>query len=167
MGLKGLLPAAVRTQALQAQAIITNLRGMSDDLTKYTLLRDLQDSNERLFYYVLSQHTEEVMPIVYTPIVGLACQKYSMIFRRPRGIYITAHDAGRVLKVLSNWPERDVKVRSHGYDYRNLYLFRISCRGPMKCQMFVPRKVLESGVVCLCIDAIFMHSNFGDSAEEA
>ena len=60
---------------------------------------------------VLSENTEELMPIVYTPTVGLACQKFGLVFRRPKGLFITIHDKGHVYDVLKNWPEQDVRLR--------------------------------------------------------
>lgn len=80
LGLKGLLPPAVRSQSLQADAIMANLRHFKEGINKYMYLRDLQDWNKKLFYRILCDHTEEVMPIVYTPIVGEACQKYRCVF---------------------------------------------------------------------------------------
>lgn len=87
-----------------------NIRSCQDDLAKYSFLRDLQDNNKRLFYRVMQLHTKELMPIVYTPIVGLACQKYSLIFKKPRGMFITINDAGRVFELLNNCPEPEIKV---------------------------------------------------------
>ena len=75
-GLRGLLAPAIRTQALQAEIVMTNLRSFKIPINKYMYLRDLQDWNKKLFYRILCDHTEEIMPIVYTPIVGEACQKY-------------------------------------------------------------------------------------------
>jgi malate dehydrogenase (oxaloacetate-decarboxylating)(NADP+) len=108
--LKGLLPPAIRTQDLQVKIVMENIRTLNDDLAKYMLLRDLQDHNKRLFYRVLQLYTTELMPIVYTPIVGLACQKYSLIFKRPRGLFITVHDAGRISSILANYREPDIKA---------------------------------------------------------
>nr|XP_027200041.1 NADP-dependent malic enzyme-like isoform X2 [Dermatophagoides pteronyssinus] len=108
--LKGLLPAAIRSQELQVQIIMDNLRSINSDLGKYMFLRDLQDHNKRLFYRVLQVHTRELMPIVYTPIVGLACQKYSLIFKRPRGMFITINDAGRIFEILGNCGEPEIKA---------------------------------------------------------
>lgn len=112
LGLKGLLPPTVRTQDMQVKIVMENIRSarFPDELAKYMYLRDLQDHNKRLFYRVLQQYTEELMPIVYTPIVGLACQHYSFIFKRPRGIFITINDAGNISSILNNWPEPSVKV---------------------------------------------------------
>lgn len=108
--LKGLMPPTIRSQDLQTKAVMENIRLMKDDLAKYMFLRDLQDHNKRLFYRVLQLYTKELMPIVYTPIVGLACQKYSILFKRPRGMFITINDAGRIFEVLGNCPEPEIKV---------------------------------------------------------
>src|SRR5690348_4984119 len=69
-----------------------------------------RDRNEALFYRTLLDHLEEVMPIIYTPTVGLACQEYGHIFRRPRGMFLSVRDAGRIAKVLRNWPAKAVQV---------------------------------------------------------
>ncbi|XP_023228515.1 NADP-dependent malic enzyme-like [Centruroides sculpturatus] len=84
--LRGLLPPAVRSSELQVKAVLENLKGYENDLSRYLYLRQLQDDNERLFYRVLCEHTDLLMPIVYTPTVGLACLKYSVLFERPRGL---------------------------------------------------------------------------------
>ncbi len=63
----------------------------------------LQDRNERLFFRFLSENVNEFMPVVYTPTVGLACQKFGLIYRRPRGLFITIHDKGHVYDVIRNW----------------------------------------------------------------
>ena len=64
-----------------------------------------QDRNERLFYRVLSENVEEMMPLVYTPTVGLACQKFGLIYRRPRGLFITINDKGHIYDVMKNWSD--------------------------------------------------------------
>ena len=79
-------------------------------MNKYVYLNDLLCGNERLFYKLLSENVEELMPIVYTPTVGLACQKFGYIFSKPQGLFITIHDKGHIYDILCNWPEWDVKV---------------------------------------------------------
>lgn len=108
--LRGLLPPRVLTIETQADRIMTNLRRKADDLDKYVALIDLEDRNETLFYRVLVDNLEELMPIVYTPVVGQACQQYGNLFRRPRGLYISSEDRGRVAALLDNWPLKDVRV---------------------------------------------------------
>ncbi len=109
-GLRGLLPPRVATQELQVTRVEENLRRKHDDLERYIALISLQDRSEMLFYRVLLQNIEELMPIVYTPVVGQACQEFGHIFRRPRGLYVSAHDRGRIREVLENWPHRDVRI---------------------------------------------------------
>lgn len=110
LGLTGLLPAAVQDQQLQVRAVINYIELCQDELSKYVYLRNLKDFNEHLFYAALTQHVEKLMPLVYTPTVGLACQRFSQIYTRPRGLFVTANHVQRVGTVLSNWPEKDVRV---------------------------------------------------------
>jgi malate dehydrogenase (oxaloacetate-decarboxylating)(NADP+) len=110
LGLRGLLPPRVHSQDEQVQRILENVRGRASDFDRYLELVALQDRNESLFYRVLIDHIEEMMPIIYTPIVGQACQQYGHIFRRSRGLYISLEDRGRVAEVLRNWPHRDARV---------------------------------------------------------
>ena len=79
--LQGLLPSAVLSQELQVERAMINIRSMEDDLQRYTYLTSLQERNERLFYRVLVDHIEELAPIIHVPTVGLACQKYGVMFR--------------------------------------------------------------------------------------
>ena len=104
LGLRGLLPPHVLTQDEQAERIMINLRKLSDPLEKYVALNALHDRNETLFFRVVIDNIDEIMPLIYTPTVGLACQKYGQVFQRPRGIFISTEDRGRVAEVLRNWP---------------------------------------------------------------
>merc|ERR1719466_93034 len=110
LGIHGLLPPRIKTQEEMAEHSMRNLRRFEDPLNKYMYMADLLERNEKLFYKVLSENTEELMPIVYTPTVGLACQKFGLAFKRPKGLFITIHDKGHVYEVLRNWPERDVRA---------------------------------------------------------
>jgi malate dehydrogenase (oxaloacetate-decarboxylating) len=109
-GLAGLLPPAVSTMEQQARRAYANIARKADPLERYIGLAALQDRNEHLFHRVLLDHLEELLPIVYTPTVGLACQQYSHIFRRARGVWITPGDRGRVARVLANAPFEDVRL---------------------------------------------------------
>jgi len=108
--LRGLLPPRQLTIEEQLSRIIGNFRLKATALEKFLFMTSLQDRNETLFYRVLADHLEEMMPIIYTPTVGEACQVYGRIFSRPRGIYVSAEDRGRVLSLLENWPVDDVQV---------------------------------------------------------
>jgi malate dehydrogenase (oxaloacetate-decarboxylating)(NADP+) len=109
-GLRGLLPPRVLTQAMQAKRILENFHKKPNDLEKYVYMIGLEDRNENLFYRVVIDNLETMMPIIYTPTVGQACQEFGHIFRRPRGLYISAEDRGRVDQLLANWPFEDVRV---------------------------------------------------------
>ena len=104
LGLRGLLPANLLTLQQQAQRVMENLRHLPDDLEKYVALNALHDRNETLFFRILCDNIDELQPLVYTPTVGLACQRFGHIFQRPRGIFITAGDRGRIAELLGNWP---------------------------------------------------------------
>lgn len=100
--LQGLLPPHLATQQEQRDRSYEAFRGKSSDLEKYIYLRDLQNSNEVLFYSLLTEHTTEMLPIVYTPVVGESCQRFSQIYRRPRGIFISYPDKDRIDAILAN-----------------------------------------------------------------
>jgi malate dehydrogenase (oxaloacetate-decarboxylating)(NADP+) len=110
LGLRGLLPPHVHTQDDQIRRVMNTFLKKPNDLERYVQLISLQDRNETLFYRVVMDNIETMMPIIYTPTVGKACQEYGHLFRRPRGIYISAKDKGNIAKVLKNWPYKDVRV---------------------------------------------------------
>ena len=110
LGLQGLLPAAVETLEEQVARVVENISRKTSALESYIFLMALQDQNETLFYRSVLEHLDEALPIIYTPTVGEAALQYGAIFRRPRGLYVTADDAGRIADVLRNWPEPDVRV---------------------------------------------------------
>ena len=110
LGLEGLLPPFVSSLATQVIRVMENFRKKPTDLEKYIYMMSLQNRNETLFYRVLIDRIEEMMPIVYTPTVGQACQEYGHILRRARGIFISTKERGRVVDVLRNWPNKDVRI---------------------------------------------------------
>ena len=108
--LGGLLPPYVNSLEKQVIRVMENFHKKPTDLERYIYLMSLLDRNETLFYRVVIDKIEEMMPIVYTPTVGLACQEYGHILRRPRGIFISTKEKGRVIDVLRNWPNKDVRI---------------------------------------------------------
>ena len=104
LGLRGLLPAAVMSMQAQVERVLTNLRSLPTDLEKYVALNSLHDRNEALFFRVVCDHIDEIQPLIYTPTVGLACQRFGLIFQRPRGLFISVNDRGRIAEILNNWP---------------------------------------------------------------
>jgi malate dehydrogenase (oxaloacetate-decarboxylating) len=109
-GLLGLLPTAVKTQDEQAAHCWHEFSTRRDDLDKHIYLRALQDRNETLFYRVLQDHIPESLPIVYTPTVGEACERFSEIYRRPRGLFVSYPERDHLDEVLQNRPQHDVDV---------------------------------------------------------
>ena len=109
-GLDGLLPSAISTMEQQAARAYGNIARKTDPLERFIGLAALQDRNEILFYRVLADHLEEFLPIVYTPTVGRACQEFSRIFRRARGLWITPAQRGRIYEALGNAPFEDVRL---------------------------------------------------------
>lgn len=110
LGLRGLLPPRIFSLEDQQRRVMENFDRKESDLERYIFLVALQDRNETLFYRTLVDHIERLLPIIYTPRVGEACRRFGHIFRRPRGLYISLADRGRVATLLRNWPEPDVRV---------------------------------------------------------
>jgi malate dehydrogenase (oxaloacetate-decarboxylating)(NADP+) len=110
LGLAGLLPSHVCTQAEQVSRVLGNFRRLDNPLEKYIFMAALHDRNEALFFRVVTENPDEMMPVIYTPTVGLACQKFGEIFQRPRGVFVTARDRGHVRELLRNWPHRNVAM---------------------------------------------------------
>ncbi|QWG24947.1 NAD-dependent malic enzyme [Bradyrhizobium sediminis] len=104
LGLRGFLPAHVLSMKDQVERVLTNLRSLPTDLEKYIALNSLHDRNEALFFRVVCDNIDEIQPLIYTPTVGLACQRFGLIFQRPRGMFISANDRGRIAELLANWP---------------------------------------------------------------
>ncbi|KDP34170.1 hypothetical protein JCGZ_07741 [Jatropha curcas] len=127
--LRGLLPPALLTQELQEKKLMQLLRQYKVPLQRYMAMMDLQERNERLFYKLLIDNVEELLPVVYTPTVGEACQKYGSIFRRPQGLYISLKEKGKILEVLKNWPERNIQVIVVTDGERILGLGDLGCQG--------------------------------------
>ncbi|WP_196138974.1 NAD-dependent malic enzyme [Aliikangiella sp. G2MR2-5] len=108
--LEGLLPAAIETIEEQSQRSYQQFSQFDNDLDKHIYLRQIQDTNETLYFRLITDHLEEMMPIIYTPTVGLACQKFSQIYRRKRGLFISYEDRERMDDMLQNATKQNVKV---------------------------------------------------------
>jgi len=108
--LRGLLPPRVHSMAEQELRVLGNIREKPTDLERYLYLVALQDRNENLFYRVIMNNLEEMMPLIYTPTVGKACQEFQHIYRSPRGFYVSMQDKGRVKEILQNWPHKHAKI---------------------------------------------------------
>ncbi|KAF2285226.1 hypothetical protein GH714_039051 [Hevea brasiliensis] len=127
--LRGLLPPVVATQQLQEKKLMHSIRQYQLPIQKYMAMMELEERNERLFYKLLIDNVEELLPIVYTPTVGEACQKYGSIFKRPQGLYISLKEKGKILDVLKNWPERSIQVIVVTDGERILGLGDLGCQG--------------------------------------
>ncbi len=109
LGLLGLVPEVIESEEIQLQRVLMQLAQSPSDLDKYIYLSALQDTDETLFYRLLTSDPARFLPLVYTPTVGEACLKFSDIIRRPKGLYVSVKRKGRVREILGNWPERDVR----------------------------------------------------------
>jgi malate dehydrogenase (oxaloacetate-decarboxylating) len=101
-GLHGLLPQNVEDLQEQVVRRLAGVRALPTDLDRYVFLRDLQDTNETLYYALLTQHLEELLPLIYTPTVGLGCQRFSHIYRRARGLFLSLQHKDRLDQIFSN-----------------------------------------------------------------
>jgi len=110
LGLRGLLPPGVATEQEQRARAYENYQRSGSEVQRYLFLAALQDRNETLFYRLLVDHLEEMAPIIYTPTVGRVCEQFSHIYRRPRGVYVSARDRGRVASILRGAPYSDVRI---------------------------------------------------------
>tara|TARA_Y100000590_G_scaffold418092_1_gene518458 strand:+ start:2624 stop:4279 length:1656 start_codon:yes stop_codon:yes gene_type:complete len=110
LGLRGLLPPKILSLDTQKEKIMQNFFEKKNDLEKYIYMIALQDRNETLFYHTVINEIEFMMPIIYTPTVGKACQEYDHIFRRPRGLYISIEDKDNIKNILRNWPNSNIDV---------------------------------------------------------
>ncbi|MEY3049678.1 MAG: hypothetical protein RL365_1716 [Bacteroidota bacterium] len=108
--LEGLLPYRQTTQDIQEQRVLQNLERKPNDIERYLYLSALQARNERLFYRVIINSIEGLLPIIYTPTVGEACKAFSHVYTEAKGFYITPEDKGNINSILGNWPEEDIKV---------------------------------------------------------
>lgn len=108
LGIEGLLPPAVESLEQQAARALENLRAQPTPLARYDYLSALRADNETLFFRLLLDYIEEMLPVVYTPTVGEACLVWSRIYQRPQGLYIAARHRGRIAQLLRNWPRQQV-----------------------------------------------------------
>ena len=108
--LHGLLPPTINTLESQLDRALKNMRRKYYDIERYVFLKSLQGRNERLFYKLVMDNIEEVMPLIYTPTVGQACNEFGRLFRRPRGMYLSLQEKGHIKEVMDNWPYKDIRV---------------------------------------------------------
>jgi len=110
LGLRPLLPPRVFTMAEQVQRSLGAVRRKQDNIEKYIYLTNLQNRNETLFYRLVIDNIEEMVPLIYTPTVGEACLQYGSIYRRPRGLFISLKERGRIAEMLRLWPHDGVRL---------------------------------------------------------
>jgi len=108
--LHGLLPPTINSPEAQLSRVLQNMRRKYYDIERYVFLKSLQGRNERLFYQLVINNIEEVMPLIYTPTVGQACKEFGRLFRRPRGMYLSLNEKGHIKEVMNNWPYKNIRV---------------------------------------------------------
>ena len=110
LGLRGLLPPAVFDLEAHKQRALANIRRKHSDIERYVFMQSLMARNQTLFYRLMIDNIEELMPIIYTPTVGQACREFAHIFRQPQGFYLSINDKGDIREILDNWPQKDIRV---------------------------------------------------------
>lgn len=108
--LMGLLPAVIESIDEQAERAYRQYQMFNNDMDKHIYLRNIQDTNETLYYQLILNHIEEMMPIIYTPTVGAACEQFSSIYRRGRGLFLAYPERGNIVDILNNSARSDVKI---------------------------------------------------------
>lgn len=146
LGLVGLLPEALEDIDRQMERVVDHLAQKSTDLERYIYLTSLLDRNETLFYKVLMSDPARLLPIIYAPTVGEACLKFSHIYRRARGMYISLRHRGRIRQVLANWPIPDVRCLCVSTGGRVLGLGDLGADG-----MGIPIGKLQLYTICAAI----------------
>ncbi|MEE4359677.1 MAG: NAD-dependent malic enzyme [Desulfococcaceae bacterium] len=110
LGLRGLLPPRVLSMEEQCARVLESVRRKPTDLGKYITLMALYDRTRNLFYRVIEENLEEMMPLIYTPTVGQACKEFSHIFRKAQGLFIAAKKRGKIREILQNWPYKNIRI---------------------------------------------------------
>ncbi|KAF3912851.1 hypothetical protein AA313_de0204193 [Arthrobotrys entomopaga] len=108
--ISGLVPPVVESYDVQIKRCLNAIRAKKTEIDKYSYLSHLRNSNFNLFYRLLIDNMKEMTPLVYTPVVGEACENWSQIFAEPEGLYLSWHQRGKLAEVLSNWPEKEVDI---------------------------------------------------------
>ncbi|KAK4395200.1 NADP-dependent malic enzyme, chloroplastic [Sesamum angolense] len=157
---RGLLPPVVIGQDLQVKKMMHNMRQYQVPLQRYMAMMDLQERNERLFYKLLIDNVEELLPVVYTPTVGEACQKYGSIFRQPQGLFISLKEKGKILEVLKNWPEKKIQVIVMTDGERILGLGDLGCQY-LPYSSIIYNSLISPGNGDTCRKAFFTYSSCG------
>jgi malate dehydrogenase (oxaloacetate-decarboxylating)(NADP+) len=165
LGIRGLVPAAFIPLEVDVERCITQLRAKQTPLEKYVYIQSIQDVSERLYYAILVRHTAEMMPIVYTPTVGVACEKFSSIYRGTlRGMYFSLDDAGMIRRLLDNWNAKEVTTIVVTDGERILGLGDLGVNG-----MGIPIGKLALYTACAGIDpatVLPVHLDVGTNTEE-